>query len=191
MGFYRAIFTISLAALLVLPATAGAAYTYSRTPAGVNIQSPVSVNLSWTNFAADFGIATDSYYTIYVEGSVEYEQGDCRPYTTSGDITEVFNLPTGGEYTNVSMITYPAADCSGNENQPPLDFEYDEPAFLISSGRILSPIVIGGYGSTTDMMASVGILFSDLWEYICVIVGIPLAFYVMTRVRNLFIFTRK
>ena len=191
MGFYRTIFAISLAAL-ILPATAGADYTYSRTPAGVNITSPITIDLSWTDFANDFGIATDSYYILYLDGYGETGGvgGECREYSDIGDIEEVFNLPIGGNYTNVSIITYPNS-CLFNENQPPHDFEYGEPAFAITSGRLITPLVVGGIASTTDMTASVGILFSDLWEYICVICGIPLAFFVMSRVRNLFIFTKK
>jgi hypothetical protein len=36
--------------------------------------------------------------------------------------------------------------------------------------------------STTDVLASVGTLFTDLWVLIAVAVGIPLAFYIIKRV---------
>jgi len=40
-------------------------------------------------------------------------------------------------------------------------------------------------GTTTDLTASVGELFSDLWPVIAIAVGIPLAFYVIKRVIGL------
>jgi len=36
--------------------------------------------------------------------------------------------------------------------------------------------------SSTDMLANVGVLFTDLWVVIALAVGIPLAFYVIKRV---------
>jgi hypothetical protein len=37
-------------------------------------------------------------------------------------------------------------------------------------------------GSSTDMLAYAGSLFTDLWVLIALAVGIPLAFYVIRRV---------
>jgi hypothetical protein len=40
-------------------------------------------------------------------------------------------------------------------------------------------------GSTTDMLAYVGNLFSDIWVFIAIIIGIPLAFYIIGRIIGL------
>ena len=36
--------------------------------------------------------------------------------------------------------------------------------------------------SSTDLLANVGVLFSDLWVIIALAIGIPLAFYIIKRV---------
>ena len=36
--------------------------------------------------------------------------------------------------------------------------------------------------ASTDLLANVGVLFSDLWIVIALAIGIPLAFYVIRRV---------
>jgi hypothetical protein len=36
--------------------------------------------------------------------------------------------------------------------------------------------------SSTDLLANVGVLFTDLWVMIALAVGIPLAFYIIKRV---------
>jgi hypothetical protein len=36
--------------------------------------------------------------------------------------------------------------------------------------------------SSTDLLANVGVLFSDLWVIIALAIGVPLAFYVIKRV---------
>lgn len=55
----------------------------------------------------------------------------------------------------------------------------------------LQVITISSMASTSDMLASVGTLFSDLWGYIAVIAGIPLAFYIITRIQNLILLKEK
>jgi hypothetical protein len=37
----------------------------------------------------------------------------------------------------------------------------------------------------TDLMASSGTLFTDLWELIAIAIGIPLAFYVIRKIVSL------
>jgi hypothetical protein len=46
---------------------------------------------------------------------------------------------------------------------------------------MLSIITLPG-SAGTDMLANVGVLFTDLWVLIALAVGIPLAFYIIKRV---------
>jgi len=46
---------------------------------------------------------------------------------------------------------------------------------------MLGTILTLGTGSSTDLTAYVGYLFSDLWVLLAVACGIPLAFYVIKR----------
>ena len=42
-------------------------------------------------------------------------------------------------------------------------------------------LTILAVGSTTDMLAYAGTLFTDLWPIMALAIGIPLAFYVIKR----------
>ena len=47
--------------------------------------------------------------------------------------------------------------------------------------QMLSLVVLPS-ASSTDLLANVGTLFTDLWVIIALAIGIPLAFYVIKRV---------
>jgi hypothetical protein len=49
---------------------------------------------------------------------------------------------------------------------------------------MLSIITLPG-GAQTDLLANIGVLFTDLWIVIALAVGIPLAFYVIRKVIGL------
>lgn len=55
----------------------------------------------------------------------------------------------------------------------------------------LKVITISSMASTSDMLASLGTLFTDLWPIIAVMAGIPLAFYMITRIQKLILLKEK
>jgi hypothetical protein len=49
------------------------------------------------------------------------------------------------------------------------------------------PTIPIAYNAQNDVFASVGLLFSDLWGVIALMAGVPLAFYVITKIRDMII----
>lgn len=60
--------------------------------------------------------------------------------------------------------------------------EEEIPPILPPAGH---KIITLGVASGTDMVASIGTLFSDLWLILALVIGIPLAFYIIQRIIKL------
>lgn len=172
--------------LIATTPTAFATIHYSRTPSGTEITSPVSVSVSVDSFS-DFNMRGDInyWYLVVARGGLEFFSSCVA--TTTLSLSNNFNIPIGteiqyvGVYGVVSVLSCVGADDGVN-------FETGSPLFTIISGSQFSNFhIISGtspltIGSTTELMASAGILFSDLWVIIVLAIGIPLAFYIIKRV---------
>ena len=161
------------------------AFAYSRSPSGTSITSPVSFNVLKSEVCS---AEHWNYWTISVEnmsGLIRIK-GDTLASTTS---SYNFSIPL----EIGSIWGYVEGNCKdeigdqwdlGSELEAPP--EENVPIFTIISGgggfSIIPSLIMA---SSSDMVASVGTLFTDLWIYISLMAGIPLAFYIIQRTTKL------
>ena len=165
------------------------AVSYSRTPDGTLITSPVSLFISansWQDYV-DFDPALDemAYYKIEMQDNLEnWYNGGCFA-TTNLTINPIFNLPVETEINTIIMSgwTDDSPDCSNEDYQfGSYVYETGSPIFtIISGGGVVPSLFSMPMASSSDMVASVGTLFTDLWVIIALTIGVPLAFYIVNR----------
>ena len=199
---------ISSTLFLGLSMPAFASVSYTRTPSGTEITSPVSVSVNVDDITDLFPDTEEvlNYWTFDIwsddgEGNVVDFWSDLCMSSTTLSAFETWDLPIGFEAVVVSAegfttyehcINAPTTFPAGSVNQyyfedaGPFPFE---PIFTIISGTNSgSPFNFGqgnGEGlavaSSSDLLANVGYLFSDLWPMLALFIGIPLAFYIIQR----------
>ena len=124
----RLFFAVALTVFLFGASHASASVTYSRSSSGASVSSPISFDVSFTNFAKDVG-ETDGdvicsnglggeqacrYWGVMINGagSLEIGSGESFPSTTLSGHFEV-DLPVGFDATLVSFIyCFNQADCN-------------------------------------------------------------------------------
>lgn len=99
---------------------ANAGITYSRTPSGTEITSPISINASFTDIS-DFGFTNTNYYQIVITADVGSDKfGTCNP-VSENTISKNFNVNVGDIYSGIQIYGY-KNNCSELE-QGVYDFE--------------------------------------------------------------------
>ena len=154
--------------------------TYTRTPTGTTITSPVVVNFYTNDFVGDFS-ESSLYWSIKINQqgtNVEY-QSSCYSSTTLS-ASYSFYLPVG-EYNEVWVEGSSNDDGSCSVSDPTtLDLEYDNEntIFTIIGGTKIIPTptnVFGSFGEvTTDVIDTV-------YPFMLIVIGIVVTFFVATR----------
>jgi hypothetical protein len=152
--------------------------TYNRTPAGnENIEQPVTV--SGTFAPEDVPEGTQSYIVQFMGLDSHEENMPCRNGTTTFNET-TSNLYSGTSWT-VSTYFLPDLDCFG-EYLDNFQLE-DAPGFTVLD---YVPPVGGGITLSTstasDVFGVIGYIFTDFWEIIALIIGLPLGFWLIKKI---------
>lgn len=184
---------LTIPLFLILPLSAFAAVSYSRTPSGINILSPVSVSVSFDDYS-ETGCssypAPDSWYIgIETDGDFSVNSG----YISSTTKSYIFSTPLPvGNYYDVAVYCHDLVN--GDTGGSPQLFleETGETIFTIISppsggGGVLfghsgesNAIVSGGGGSA---LAAVGLVstnaISGIFPYLMLSAGVFLTFYII------------
>jgi len=194
----KKIFIFSLAFLLV-PFFVSGAVTYERTPSGYTIENPVSFDVavdSFSDLVCPEGY--QNYWEIYLWTGAEEGQAFERAYGCNASSTlsqyEEDTLPVG-DYTSVDINCYDTLEdceadpycstsCSSGINLEGVS--YPEILFEVVEGETSGEIVTINSGFISGFLDYIGQLFSDLKYLIILIIGLPLAFWVVKRVVEVF-----
>jgi len=169
----------------ILPTITFGAVTYSRSPSGTMPTSPITISVSFDDFASDFG-SLPEYWTVGLDGDnsgteIHAVSSDCVAVTTTNANFVFGSLPVGGEVLAIRL--YDANESCGDNAvlSPDFLFEGDDEnvAFTISasSGGVL-------FGSNTanvyGLMGAVSTsAFNDVLPWVILIIGILLGFYIV------------
>ncbi|OGZ06823.1 MAG: hypothetical protein A3C93_05005 [Candidatus Lloydbacteria bacterium RIFCSPHIGHO2_02_FULL_54_17] len=109
----KGLFTATLVPLLVFPLVSFAAISYTRSPEGASVTSPVTVTLSAGSFA-DFGLSTnvDRFY-ITLDDDFN-PRTECYP-VSQFPVTATFHLPPGDVVKGVMIVGFTNFCESGDE----------------------------------------------------------------------------
>jgi hypothetical protein len=187
----KKIILFAILSLIALPVLA-----YTRSPSGLEITSPVS----FTFLASDYKQGpwlSNAAGRIIVDrtGEGDYTFGTCKLVSENPTgFTDIIDLALG-DYKNVMIKVWSyspeenplAYDCIGDSASDNLEGTGADVIFTIietPAGGVPSLFSVP-MASSSDMVASVGTLFTDLWVIIALVIGIPLAFYIIQRVSAL------
>src|SRR3989338_1405026 len=149
---YMKIFLITLISVFAFPLYASAAITYSRSPQGTSITSPVTITVSVDSFS-DYGLTpgVDQYYITLDD---DYNpQTECFP-ATQLSASAVFNLPLGDVSKGVLIVGFTGACETG-----------DEPYYLEGNGEstvftvVAAPAAPSSGGGTLAYRPEVNIFY--------------------------------
>jgi hypothetical protein len=169
-----------------------ASVNYTRTPAGDRINNPINVSVSvdaFTDFETEWGFFenTQSWlvnFNGYGEG-VGFSSPCFSPATLSYSLTN-FVAPLG-DYWGFMATSFSDTECQTQTGNYLLESGLGMEAFLtITDETIHEKIITLDTGSSSDILASVGTLTTDLWAILAVMAGTPLAFFVIRGIIGLF-----
>lgn len=181
MKKYSLIFTLLLAMFFLLPASVFGAYTYTRSPAGFTITSPVSFDTSFDDFQ-DIGCDPDrNYWSLSV-----YDDNEPEPNRYTGNYVAsttqsnnfVLTLPVGN-YVEVMFECSFSGEWEDTNQGNTIEWIPFETIFEVVAG--------GGGGGlaftmptnfATGTIAYVGALFTDLSLPIYILIGFSVFFLV-------------
>jgi hypothetical protein len=184
----KKIILIAVLSLVALPVFAffPGMFGYTRTPSGTGeIINPIIVGVNADVW--DFGTEDNLSATFRIRKPPLSIYGNCfKESENPTGFTDTFNLELG-KYKYVEMVFYYNDDCTEISESADLelnDVDPDEIIFTIietPTGGVPSLFSVP-MASSSDMLASTGVLFTDLWVIIALVIGIPLAFYIIQRV---------
>src|SRR3989337_711497 len=181
--------------LFIMPFFCYADYSYVRNPSGREIPSPVNISFSFDNVSEINFSESVNFWNLDIEGGSGWGEeypynaawSECYPISEK-TISYSVNLPVGADMNSFAIQGYYTDDeCTyGGEDElsePITGYEWNgmNDHFII----IASKIITIGTASSTDTMAALGTLFTDLWTLIALAIGIPLAFYVIRQILRL------
>ena len=117
--------------LISLPAVASAAITYTRSPSGASVASPVTVTVSVDRFE-DFGFSPEKNRWQILLDDIYNPQSACFP-STQLSATIVFNLPVDDVARGVQAVGY-RDECYNNDE--PYDLEGNGTGVIFRVGNI-------------------------------------------------------
>ena len=186
------IFSVVLA-LTVVAGNANAEMSYTRTPSGTEITSPVNIHISVDAFEElleyypEFQYPDFDYWTVRIsqyEPIIKSHYGKILA-STSLDYNEDFDLLPGG-YVEVMVMGCYNSECQGDKEEIfLLEFD-DEPPYLftvIESGQALFDLP---EGATSKILAWIGSTFEGASPFVFLAIGLFLAFYVLPEIIKLF-----
>lgn len=194
IGCFIAVFVAGFL-LFAMPALAEVSYT--RTPAGVNPNYPVSFNL--TNVVPNYCSEFD-YYGIYISsGMNEYLSepfiatstisGDFNHFGIFGDTGTTSTLPIGFVSSQVALA------CSDFEY--PTEAQYSNPSYQLETSftitEYVAPAGLGWFPASlvASTLVVVGDFVLDSSQIIFLIIGLALAIFVINWLLGLFVFKKK
>jgi len=193
----KILFLVAVVGIFAFGLPAFASISYSRTPSGTEITSPVNFNVALDSFE-DLGCgANEPYWNLIIVDSNDewYYEPD---FTVASTILEFHqNRPVElGSYKEVSPICCLDSNCN-NFNGGGIWFEggQGETIFSVVSGEPTPPpasasLISLPSGFVNGMLAWVGNAFTDLAPLIVIFIGLPLAFWGISRVIGLFRFSK-
>jgi len=187
----KKIILIAVLILVALPV-----FAYTRSPSGLEIYNPVHISVIPSDF---WRYGWNEYMAVKIGFSRNGEGDD-----TYSNCYTYNDYPTGfsfdidlpiSDYKNVfySMWAFSpeenplALSCIGDSAGDSFEGTGLDVVFTIietPAGGVPSLFSVP-MASSSDMLASTGVLFTDLWVIIALVIGIPLAFYIITRVSDL------
>lgn len=174
---------LTIIAFLILPQVSFGAVTYSRTPSGASVTSPITITVTVdaiTDLGADFAI-NDFWGVVIDDGGVFYP--DCYTVTpiTTLSLTQEIVVPAG-EYVGVLAIGYSDAFCGGTQGNAYNYLEGDSNTTIFTV--IASSVLFGGTTSS-DLMASVGSVSSNVYlsvlPYFLLSIGVFVGFMIVQK----------
>ena len=162
------------------------AVSYSRSPAGENITSPVSISASFDSIS-ETGLSTD-YWTIAVD-------------TEAGEITTILPCVSSSTLSNSGDMSFPINteaisvytignndldECNIGAGNVGINFESNDIIFKIISGVVVSNNYLSVPSlASSDLLGLVSIIFNDFWSIIALIIGVPLSFVIINKIISL------
>ncbi len=120
MNKFGSVIVLLLASFFIFPAIALGAVSYERTPAGFEITSPVTLNVSFDDFLSDTGLTTDVNYWGIVftptDSSENFIQSSCVPSSTLS-LGNSIDFPSS-EYDSVVFSGFLNTPCDVNVEWP-------------------------------------------------------------------------
>lgn len=180
---------ISLAVLLLIGNSAFGAVTYERSPSGTEITSPVSFSVTLDDiFDLEFDEEIGVGYWAIVAGGEEAEYWSEAIASTTLSTTFLISVPTGEAITNILSCACPpefdfnacSENLGDNCSNTGISLESGEPAFTIIYSFI--PISSDFVVST---LAYINQGIGGLGPFLYVIIGLPLAFWVIKKILDI------
>lgn len=185
------LFPIILVVLLFIGSKVFGAVTYERTPAGYNITSPVSFDIAIDNFETR---CLDTYPETAYWGVLVWAMPDDLPYisdtisstTLSGILT--ISIPVGSlvyDVEGICSVDNIVDEGDGYFLGGPLENNEEwTTIFEIISGETFTFIPIST-NFVTSSLGYVGQAVSGLGPFLYFIIGIPVSFWVLSKVLSL------
>lgn len=180
-------FIIALSFLIASPV-----FAYTRTPSGFSINNPVNFVITqddFDNYCDIEAVRMAIGFNQLIDGEWQTTFYPLAEHSWFGDfiynyppLNKTITLPTG-DYGEITILCVSDSSYLGEYD---LEYDDDNVIFTILAGGSF------GFGSFiplpmasgTDMMASVGGIFSDLWYFLAIFLGIPFGFYIITRIKE-------
>lgn len=164
---------ITVVAFLIIPQVSFGAVTYSRSPSGASVTSPVSISVSFDNFGETGCVGGDTWGVVISDHPQNFFYSTTLPETTMSGIFNIA-LPTG-EYEFIGF------SCNGNGVTGFLEWQNLDTIFIVISA---SSVLFGGT-TAGDLMASVGGVSSNVYvsafPYLLLSVGVFVAFMIVQK----------
>jgi hypothetical protein len=176
---------IIISGVLIFPALAFGAVSYDRVPSGYNVYNPLYFSVSFSDLLSDWPeIETCNSWNLSIidSNSQEHYTSDCEATTTtSHTFTETLD-PV--EYDYVSAYCYTDEACTIGDYVDDLILETNagDVIFDVSNSGIVFTIPKKATASTTGFM---GDIINDWWPFFALIIGLPLGFVVINRIKKI------
>jgi len=192
------IFSVAVLSTLILPSFVLGAYSYDRSPAGYEITSPVSFEISFDDYADLELTASSTYWGIFINlhlGEFDNYFSECIPITTT-DHTFIMDLPVGFGTDDIFArgdVSYET--CMADAQYEGIYFESNGEGVFLIVETPETPVVVGpikaGFDeympdmSITSTTAYIGDLTLSSGPLLWLFMGIPLAFFVIRKTLDL------
>jgi hypothetical protein len=169
--------------LLVLPSLAFGAVSYSRSPSGYTITSPVYISVSVDNVLSDlcyqFPYTTKWKIRIYSINDIDYWESPEKDISEKS-LSYDFDLPVGTQVAVVSATCYQfpywsdGYEFEGSSYDMHIIFEVAEAPKTISN--------VSSWLSQNEILGYIGKLTEDIPNYIALIIGLPISFWFIEKI---------
>lgn len=176
----RLFLLITIFSFLILPIVSFGAVSYSRTPSGNEITSPVNFSVNADDILDLCPNSTGLDEVWLIRASAEQNDYDSQQYSSTTLVVSTQVIIPVGE---VIQAVYAQCIVSGGDG---VNFEtYNQNGiFTIIAGAVSNFISVPNTAGT-DLFALAGGLVSDIWVLLAIAFGVPLAFYLINKAIDL------